>query len=134
MLKRRYGEKLGADADLSIGYAVEGAQRIDRLIKDLLAYTQVSSVSNELITPVDAAASLESALSSLRGAVAESGVSIAYDYLPQLRMHRVHLEQLLQNLIGNALKYRRKESRRSACMRSGAAGNGCLRCMITESG
>lgn len=50
MLKRRYGERLGSDADLLIGYAVEGAQRMEHLIKDLLAYTQVSSVSNELMT------------------------------------------------------------------------------------
>jgi signal transduction histidine kinase len=109
MLKRRYGEKLGADADLFIQYAVEGAQRMEHLIKDLLAYTQVSSVSDELTTLVDAAASLESALSSLRGAIVESGVLITYDSLPQVRMHGVHLEQLFQNLIGNAIKYRRKE-------------------------
>jgi light-regulated signal transduction histidine kinase (bacteriophytochrome) len=106
MLKKKYGEKLGADADSYIGYAVEGAQRMEHLIKDLLAYTQVSSISDESVTLVDAADSLESALSSLRGAIVEGNASITHDSLPKVRMHGVHLEQLFQNLIGNAMKYR----------------------------
>jgi signal transduction histidine kinase len=109
LLKKKYGQKLGADADLYIGYAVEGAQRMEHLIKDLLAYTQVSSVSEESITLVDAAESLESALSSLRGAIEESKALITHDSLPRVRMHGVHLEQLFQNLIGNAIKYRSRE-------------------------
>ncbi|MGI9072052.1 MAG: sensor histidine kinase [Bryobacteraceae bacterium] len=99
-------KKLGADADLYIGYAVEGAQRMEHLIKDLLAYTQVSTVSDEPITLADADESLQSALSLLRRAINESKASITYDSLPPVRMHRVHLEQLFQNLIGNAIKYR----------------------------
>jgi signal transduction histidine kinase len=105
MLKRKYGQKLGADADLYIGYAVEGAQRMEHLIKDLLAYTQVSTV-NEPIILADADESLQSALSILRRPIDESKVSITHDSLPQVRMDRVHLEQLFQNLIGNAIKYR----------------------------
>jgi signal transduction histidine kinase len=105
MLKRKYGQKLGADADLYIGYAVEGAQRMEHLIKDLLAYTQVSTVSDDPITLADADESLQSALSILRRAIEECKASITQDSLPQLRMHRVHLEQLFQNLIGNAIKY-----------------------------
>lgn len=108
MLKKKYGEKLGADADSYIGYAVEGAQRMEHLIRDLLAYTQVSSISDESVTLVDAADSLESALSSLRGAIVEGNASITHDSLPKVRMHGVHLEQLFQNLIGNAMKYRGK--------------------------
>jgi signal transduction histidine kinase len=106
VLKRKYGQKLDADADQYIGYAVEGAQRMERLINDLLAYTQVSTVSNDSIVVVDAEECLQSALSILRRTIDESNASIAHDSLPQVRMHRIHLEQLFQNLIGNAIKYR----------------------------
>jgi light-regulated signal transduction histidine kinase (bacteriophytochrome) len=106
MLKRKYGTKFGPDADLYIAYAGEGARRMEHLIKDLLAYTQVSSISDESMTLIDASESLESALSSLRSAIAESKASVTHDSLPQVRMHGVHLEQLFQNLVGNVIKYR----------------------------
>jgi signal transduction histidine kinase len=109
MLKRKYGQKFGSDADLYIGYAVEGAQRMEHLIKDLLAYTQVSTVGDEPVTLADADESLESALSILRRAIDESDASITHDSLPKIRMHRVHLDQLFQNLVGNAIKYRGKD-------------------------
>ncbi len=106
MLRKKYSAKLGADADLYIRYAAEGAQRMEDLIKDLLAYTQISSVNDEPITMVNAEESLKASLSNLRRAIEESQASVTYNSLPPVRMRRVHLEQLFQNLIGNAIKYR----------------------------
>jgi signal transduction histidine kinase len=106
MLKRKYGQQFGADADLYMEYAVEGAQRMEHLIKDLLAYTLVSTVSSEPISLASADESLQSALAVLRQAIDKSNASITYDSLPEVRMDRVHLDQVFQNLIGNAIKYR----------------------------
>ncbi len=106
MLRRKYSGKLGADADLYIRYAAEGAERMEDLIKDLLAYTQISSMNDEPITMVNAEESLKASLSNLRRAIEESQASVTYNSLPPVRMRRVHLEQLFQNLIGNAIKYR----------------------------
>lgn len=106
LLAHRYRGKLDGDADKYIGFAVNGATRMDMLLKDLLAYTQASSFVEEEIRPTDLNAALHGALSNLQVAIAESGAVITFDTLPCIRMVDVHAQQLFQNLIGNAIKYR----------------------------
>lgn len=106
LLQRRYKGKLDAEADQYLNYTAYGARRMDMLVNDLLAYTQAVTVGTEEAAPIDAAAVLDSALSTLQGTIEEAGANIIVGSLPALQIQEVHLRQLFQNLIGNALKYR----------------------------
>ena len=108
LLSRRYKGKLDADADDFIAFAVDGAERMQRLIRDLLCFSRVGSMGKEpsLISSDEA---LVHALRNLRGAIEECGATIAYDALPMVFADETQLVQLFQNLVGNAIKYRRDE-------------------------
>jgi PAS domain S-box-containing protein len=82
-----------------------GATRMEALVRDLLAYTQVTKFEDTEET-VDAGQALATVLANLAGAISETNALITPDPLPCLRMHGAHLQQLFQNMIGNALKYR----------------------------
>ncbi len=109
MLERKYKGQLSGDANEYIEQIVQGARHMDMLLKDLLAYAQTVNISLENVQPVDGGLVLERALSNLSAAVAESNAAVTYDALPQVRVQEVHLLQLFQNLIGNAIKYRSDE-------------------------
>ena len=83
---------------------------MNALLKDLLAYTRAVNITDpENNATADANAVLGTALRNLSAAIAESGADITHDTLPLLRIREVHLLQILQNLLGNAIKYRSKE-------------------------
>jgi signal transduction histidine kinase len=109
LLAERYRGKLDADADKFIGYASEGAMRMQVLIQDLLAFSRVgrSGSSNESI---DCNTVMQEVLQALSAAVEESGAVISYPQLPQIQGDRTQLGQVFQNLIGNAIKFRGKEA------------------------
>ncbi|MBI4458993.1 MAG: PAS domain S-box protein, partial [Acidobacteria bacterium] len=111
LLTERYQGKLDAEADEFIGYAVDGATRMKQLITDLLTYSRVSTRPEEM-TLTDCEAALGDALLSLEAAVRESGAVVTHDPLPTVMANRGQLVQLLQNLIGNAIKFRRSEAPR----------------------
>jgi two-component system, sensor histidine kinase and response regulator len=77
----------------------------DLLVRDLLAYTRAGKFEPPAES-VDANAILAETLANLGGAIAESGATVTSDKLPELRVHGMHLQQLFQNLIGIAIKYR----------------------------
>jgi PAS domain S-box-containing protein len=105
LLKQTYAGQLDSKADEMIKFCVDGAQRMNVLIDDLLDFINASS--NLTVQPE--AVSLESALAgallNLEAAIAETGAAVTHDSMPALRVALVHAEQLFQNLIGNALKY-----------------------------
>jgi PAS domain S-box-containing protein len=109
LLQRRYKGKLDEDADEFIGYAVEGASRMQRLINDLLAYSRVGRKGNAQ-APMSSEEAVQLALANLQGAIADSGVTIEVDALPTVIGDRTLLAQLFQNLVGNAIKFRRDEA------------------------
>lgn len=108
LLARRYKGKLDSDADEFIGYAVDGAIRMQRLINDLLTYSRVTA-QDKVFERVDCNGILEEALSNLRVAVEESRAVVTHDPLPTVMADGGQLGQLFQNLIGNAIKFRGKE-------------------------
>jgi light-regulated signal transduction histidine kinase (bacteriophytochrome) len=79
---------------------------MERLLNDLRIYTQVSAADDEPLADIDAGRVLETALASLAIPIKESGASISTSRLPRVRMYEVQLEQLFQNLIANAIRYR----------------------------
>ncbi|MBI3979820.1 MAG: GAF domain-containing protein [Chloroflexi bacterium] len=107
LLARRYQGKLDADADEFIGYAVEGASRMQALIVDLLTYARVGR-KGEAFSPTDAGAALSAALANLRLAIDDSGAVVSRGDLPTVLADEVQLVQLFQNLIDNAIKFRSK--------------------------
>jgi len=89
---------------------VDGATRMGRMIRDLLEYTRASSLSSSLLDTVSVEVVLEEALRNLRASIEESGALVTHDPLPVLRAEPVHLQQIFQNLVSNAIKYRGSES------------------------
>jgi len=108
LLARRYKGKLGSDADEFIGYAVDGATRMQRLIQDLLAYSRVGTKGRDF-EPTDCEGLLDRVLGDLKVAIKESGAVVTHDPLPTVTADGTQLGQLLQNLIGNAIKFRNQE-------------------------
>jgi PAS domain S-box-containing protein len=106
LLSRRYKGKLDAEADEFIDYAVDGANRMQRLIQDLLAFSRVGTKGKDLIETSSEEA-LRLALRNLRSAIDESGAVVTHDPLPAVMADEVQLIQLFQNLIGNAIKYQK---------------------------
>ncbi len=110
LLARRYQGQLDKDADEFIGFAVEGAERMSRMIHDLLAYSRIESRSSAPQL-VNASEALKLALSNLALAIQETEADIIYGELPPLVTDASQLVSLFQNLIGNAIKYRKQDAR-----------------------
>jgi PAS domain S-box-containing protein len=104
LLARRYKGKLDADADEFIRYAVDGVERMRALILDLLAYSRVSR-HGKPFQRVSMEAVLGEALGNLRQAVRETSAEVTHDPLPEVVGDSIQLVQLLQNLVGNAIKF-----------------------------
>lgn len=109
LLSRRYAGQLDDDADEFIGYAVDGATRMQKLISGLLSYSRVGAESRTP-APCPAGASLSAALVNLQVAIAEAGASVkAPAELPEVTADPIQLTQLFQNLVSNAVKFRRPD-------------------------
>jgi len=106
LLGRNYRGKMDSKADEMLGYCVQGAQRMSSLLDDLLAYMRASSDTDRPVEAVPLEATLGEVLSNLRAAIEETGATVTHDPMPVLEIAAVHAQQLLLNLIGNALKYR----------------------------
>lgn len=108
LLEKRYGDRLDDDAKDFMGYAVDGAKRMQVLIDDLLAYSRVATRS-EPLEPVDVESVLSRVLGNLAVAIEESGADVTHDRLPRAMGDETQLIQLLQNLIENGIKFRGDE-------------------------
>lgn len=105
LLERREREKLDPISKRYIDYAVEGAGRMRAMINDILIYSSVEGGEEEL-RPVNMEEVLPVVLWDLAPAISESGASITHDLLPTVQADRAQMVLLLENLIGNAIKYR----------------------------
>ncbi|MBI5166043.1 MAG: response regulator [Magnetospirillum sp.] len=105
LLKRRYGEKLDGEAGEFIDFAVEGTLRMRQLFDDFLAYCEIDRGAP--FTSTDMTAILHQTLARLRPQIAASGAVITHGALPRLEADKAQMLCLLQQLIGNAITYRR---------------------------
>jgi signal transduction histidine kinase len=108
LLSERYKGKLDENADKFIGYASEGALRMQVLIQDLLAFSRVGR-KDAACANVDCNAVLAEVKQSLASAMQESGAVITCTGLPCIWADRTQMTQVFQNLIGNGIKFRGKE-------------------------
>ena len=108
LLEKRYKEKLDDKAQEFIEYTVDGVKRMQVLIKDLLAYSQVGTMGKTFKLTICSVA-LEQSIYNLHTAIEESGAEITYDSLPTVSADTSQLTRLFQNLIGNAIKFRGEE-------------------------
>jgi signal transduction histidine kinase len=108
LLQRRYADKLDERADQYIGFAVDGANRMQTLINDLLAFSRVGRM-NAAYGPLDLETVFAATLDSLSIAAEESGAVITHDPLPTVTADATQMGMLMQNLVANAVKFRAPE-------------------------
>ncbi len=108
LLEHRYDNKLDEDAHEFIGFAVDGAKRLDNMINDLLEYSRVTKLEINL-SQVNMEKVLNDTLRNLTVQIDENNAIITHDPLPTVNGDETLILQLLQNLIGNAIKYHGKE-------------------------
>jgi len=104
LLDKRLAGKLDGDTREFMGFAVDGALRMQNLIQDILAYSRVGSKGQSL-APVDSAAALKEALDLLASRIAETGAEVHAQPLPMVMADRTQLVQLFQNIISNGIKF-----------------------------
>jgi PAS domain S-box-containing protein len=121
LLEAEYADKLDAAGRDYIRFAVQGAQRMSRLISDLLAYARIGARSTAL-EPVSCADAMQEALSALRTSIRESDAEIVVGALPWVRGDATQLSLVFQNLLENALKFR-SERRPRICIAAEKRGD-----------
>ena len=109
LLAQRYKGRLDSDADEFIAYAVDGSNRMQGLIQDLLAYSRAGT-NGKALHKISSENALQEALANLRATMEESSAVVTHDLLPAITMDETQLVQLFQNLVGNAIKYRGAEA------------------------
>jgi PAS domain S-box-containing protein len=108
LLAKRYKGRLDSDADEFIGFAVDGCNRMQGLIQDLLAYSRAGT-NGKALCEVSGEHALQKALANLRITIEQSAVVVTHDSLPSVTADATLLTQIFQNLVGNAIKYRGAE-------------------------
>ncbi|MGZ7120297.1 MAG: sensor histidine kinase, partial [Methanobacterium sp.] len=108
LLERRYKGQLDNDADESMGYIVDAAKRMQTLINDLLQYSRVTTKGKEFRS-VDVNEVLDTVFSNLKTNIDENNAEITVDNLPIVIADGSQLVQLFQNLIGNAIKFKKPD-------------------------
>ena len=108
LLAKRYKGRLDSDADEFIAYAVDGSNRMQGLIHDLLTYSRAGA-NGKALHEISSENALKEALTNLRATMKESGAVVTQDSLPTITSDDTQLVQVFQNLVGNAIKYRSVE-------------------------
>lgn len=107
LLAEEYGDKLGDEGKLFVHFARDGAERMQQLIHDLLAFSRVGSRGRQA-RPVSAEVCLANALENLRISIEETSAEIRAEDLPEVLADPIHVTELFQNLISNSIKFRRE--------------------------
>ncbi len=107
LLTRRWRERMDAESEQFLSFIVDGARRMQTLVADVLALSRVTRAAKPPAQAVNLNDAFQQVLSNLQLAIGESGAVIGRDELPVVMSDFAELTQLLQNLVGNAIKYRR---------------------------
>lgn len=110
-LERRFRGKMDAETDDAIYFIVEGGERMQAMIDNLLTYSRVG-VRSGALEPLDSTEALEKAISNLEAAIFDNNAVISHDDLPVVMGDSAQIVRLLQHLIGNAITFRSEESPR----------------------
>jgi len=105
LLEKRYFDKFDQDANDFIKFAVDGAKRMQSLVNDLLKYSRIG-VKGKEFNYVDLNKTITNVIDNLQIIISESDAEIYFDKLPNVKGDNIQLEQLFENLIENAIKYR----------------------------
>jgi PAS domain S-box-containing protein len=108
LLERHHGGALDDKGKTLLSTMLSAGQRMNSLIQDLLVYSQLSN-EEQAVTSIHLDEDLETALTLLQSSIRDNGAIITHDPLPVLRVDRGQMVRLFQNLIGNALKFRKRE-------------------------
>lgn len=106
LFKEEYGANLNAEAEDYLNVVMDGAKRLKILIADLLSFSRIAT-QGKALGPTNAATCLLEAIGNLEMAIDECSAEITYDHLPVVEADKSQLTMLFQNLVGNAVKYRR---------------------------
>jgi signal transduction histidine kinase len=105
LLERKLGDVHDEETSRFLKGILTGTRRMENLVRDVLAYSRATRLADGPVPMVNSGEALESVLHSMKARVEQSDARITRTDLPQLSVHSVHLEQLFQNLLSNALKY-----------------------------
>jgi len=109
LIKRVQQQPLQSEVTELVQESIDSAQRLMQMVKDLLAFSRVVSEVDRATEQIDANDVMHQVLKDLSAAISDSGAQVKIGPLPLVEMENAHLLQLFQNLVGNALKYRRME-------------------------
>jgi PAS domain S-box-containing protein len=107
LIERRYKDRLDDDANTFIHYAVDGANRMQALIVGLLEFSRVKT-HGQVFAPVEVTVVLQGVCRNLEAQIVESGAVIRYGKMPVIQADEAQITRLFQNLLQNALKFRRE--------------------------
>lgn len=110
LLERRYKDELDERGKTYINFVVDGSERMQNLVRDLLAFARVRSAAKPL-QPTDAGASLQEALGYLETPIQEADAEVRAAPLPLVNADPSQMTQVFQNLISNAIKFRRPDAK-----------------------
>ncbi len=122
LLAKRYQGQLAGDADQFIQFIVEGAERMEKLIHDLLDFSRVDARGPDFFTRTNCDDALNDAVRNLHSLIQESGTVLTRGQLPWVTGDPVQLTRLFQNLLVNSIKYRTDEQPRIHISSQGQAG------------
>jgi signal transduction histidine kinase len=123
LLVSRYGDQGGPEAAEFVSYIVDGVERMSSLIHDLLQYSSTGASKTLPTAPSSTASAMAEVLFVLSASIQQSGASVTYDSLPDVWVENRSLVTLLQNLVGNAIKYRGKDPPRIHIWAEASNGN-----------
>ena len=109
LLRRHLDDRLDPESEHFLRLLNLSAQRMDALVRDLLIYARIASAPETPIDTIDSNVALTESLTVLQVAIRDNQAQVSADPLPRVRISPVHLQQLFQNLISNAIKYRSTE-------------------------
>lgn len=137
LLEKRYGDKLDERGTQYIAFAVDGAKRMQVLINDLLTFSRVGRISDDHVR-IGLDVTLDAAMTNVSQAIEESGATIHRpDSLPEVVGDPTLMIMLWQNLIGNAIKFRRPElpsEIRIDCVRRSEGNDAVWEFSVTDNG